>query len=316
MTSDLPPVPAAGGNSDSPRHPWSHRVFFGPDGLRVWTRLLIALSLFGLLLSLFFAAAFTIPAVRAILPSGKTAVVTPGLLLVTEGLQALAAVLSVLAMTLIEGRSFSDYGMPLRAVFGKRFWQGMPFGFAMLTLLIALIALAHGFSPGGWALGGRDAVRYALLYIAVFILVAIFEELSFRGYLQATLGSGIGFWPAAVILSVVFGALHLRNSGEALFGALTVGAFGLLCAFSLRRTGSIWFAIGLHVSWDWGETYFYSVPDSGVVASGHLLRSSFHGPDWLTGGTVGPEASVLTLLVLALSAAAIHFAFPTRRPSS
>jgi len=146
-------------------------------------------------------------------------------------------------------------------------------------------------------------------------VVAIFEEFSFRGYLQATLGSGIGFWPAAVILAVAFGGIHLRNPGEAKYGALMAGSFGLLAAFSLRRTGNIWFAIGMHAAWDWGETFFYSVPDSGMPAKGHLLNSSFHGPNWLTGGTVGPEASVFAFIVLALSAAAIHCLFPAKQRS-
>jgi hypothetical protein len=69
----------------------------------------------------------------------------------------------------------------------------------------------------------------------------------------------------------------------------------------------------MHAAWNWGETYFYSVPDSGMVAKGHLLNSSFHGPDWLTGGTVGPEASVFAFVVLALSAAAVHYLFPANR---
>ena len=223
--------------------------------------------------------------------------------------------LSAFVMTLIEKRSFADYGLPGKAAFGKRFWQGLPYGIAMLTLLMAFIAALHGFSLGGLALHGGEAARYAFLYLLAFLLVAIFEEFSFRGYLQATLGSGIGFWPAAIVLAIAFGAMHLGNTGEAAFGALMAGCFGLLAAFSLRRTGTIWFAIGMHAAWDWGETYFYSVPDSGQVASGHLLNSSLHGPNWLSGGTVGPEGSIFVFVVLALWAVAIHYMFPPTQRS-
>jgi CAAX protease family protein len=69
--------------------------------------------------------------------------------------------------------------------------------------------------------------------------------------------------------------------------------FGLFCCLTLHRTGNLWFAVGFHASWDWGESFFYSVPDSGEIAVGHLLSSTFHGPDWLTGGSVGPEGSVV-----------------------
>jgi hypothetical protein len=68
----------------------------------------------------------------------------------------------------------------------------------------------------------------------------------------------------------------------------------------LRRTGNLWFAVGFHAAWDWGETYFYSVPDSGMVARGHLLSSSMQGPLWLSGGSVGPEGSVLCFVVIAV----------------
>ena len=128
--------------------------------------------------------------------------------------------LAAFFMTLIEKRSFADYYLPPREAFGKRFWQGVPYGFAMVSLLIAVIAAFHGFSIEGVALDGGAIVKYGLLYAVGFFLVAFFEEFSFRGYMQSTLGSGIGFWPAAIILSILFGAIHLGNAGEAWFGAL------------------------------------------------------------------------------------------------
>jgi membrane protease YdiL (CAAX protease family) len=69
--------------------------------------------------------------------------------------------------------------------------------------------------------------------------------------------------------------------------------------FTVYRTGNLWFAVGFHAFWDWGQTYLYSVPDSGTMAPGHLMRPVFHGQDWLTGGTVGPEASVFCFVVIA-----------------
>jgi membrane protease YdiL (CAAX protease family) len=275
------------------------KFFFGPNGIRAGWRMLIAIALFVLFVFLMQAGVKRVPAFEAWRHSVPKGVFTPGIMLIAEGVQTLSLVLAVLVMTFIEGRSFADYGLPGKEAFGKRFWQGMPYGFAMITLMLALVALRYGF-----------------LYLIAFILTGIFEELSFRGYLQATLASATGFWPAAVVLAVGFGALHLRNLGEAPVGALSAGSFGLLCAFTLRRTGNIWFAIGMHTAWDWGETYFYGVADSGQLARGHLLNSSFLGPVWLTGGSVGPEGSVFVFVVLILSAAIIHFMFPARRIAS
>jgi len=90
------------------------------------------------------------------------------------------------------------------------------------------------------------------------------------------------------------------------------GSFGLVAAFALWRTGNLWFPIGMHASWDWGESYFYGTPDSGQLARGHFLNSSPHGPNWLSGGTVGPEGSWLVLAVLIIWVIAIHFLFPAK----
>ena len=144
------------------------------------------------------------------------------------------------------------------------------------------------------------------------VVSGVVEEAAFRGYMQATLAQEIGFWPAALALSICFGLINLRNPGEAKTGLLLAACFGLLAAFSLRRTGTIWFAIGMHAAWDWGETFFYSVPDSGMVSPGHLLSSSLHGPAWLSGGSVGPEGSALCFLTLAAVWIAFDRAYPKK----
>lgn len=307
---DAPP-PFGGAEPAQP----AHSFFSGPNGLRAGWRLLIAFAIFVPLSAGIGSALTHFPPLRAWVRAQKGGM-TPGLAIFSEGTVFLALMLTAFLMTRIEHRSFADYGLPLDQTFGKRFWQGMPVGFAMLSILMALIAAAHDFSLGHLALSAAGTFHYGLLYMLAFILVGLFEEFSFRGYLQATLASGIGFWPAAVVLAVAFGGIHLRNSGEAAFGALAAGCFGLVAALSLRRTGNLWFAIGMHAAWDWGETFFYSVPDSGITAQGHLLNSSFHGSRWVSGGSIGPEGSIFVLLVLGLWAVVIHYMFPpTAKPS-
>jgi hypothetical protein len=85
---------------------------------------------------------------------------------------------------------------------------------------------------------------------------------------------------------------------------LSAFSIGLFWCFTVRRTGSLWFAIGLHASWDYSESFIYSVPDSGLTATGHLLNSSLHGPRWLTGGSVGPEGGVLIFVIIIMMSAA------------
>jgi membrane protease YdiL (CAAX protease family) len=288
-------------------------IFMGPNGMRAGWRLLLFIFLW---LACIKAEGFTlkhIPGVDAWFKAQDPNAFTPPVAIFTEGIMLFALVVATALMALIEKRTYADYYLPMNQILGKRFWQGVPYGFAMLSLLLALIAALHGFSLGSVALSGADALKFGGLYGIAFLMVGLFEEFSFRGYMQSTLGPGIGFWPAAIVLSILFGAIHLGNSGEAWFGAAMAGSFGLLAAFALQRTGNIWFPIGMHAAWDWSETYFYGVPDSGFLAQGHFFNSSFHGPMWLTGGTVGPEGSVFAFVVLIAGGIGIHFIFPKKQ---
>jgi CAAX protease family protein len=291
-------------------HPMT-RVFWGPHGIRVGWRIVIAISLWTVFGSVLPIAVIWIPAVRTSLVEFlQSHILTPGVFFFGDGISAAAALLAALCMSRIERRSFAEYGLPAKAVFGKRVWQGMLHGFAMVSALIGLLVLLRGFTVAGLAVDAATAARYAILYLLASMVVAIFEEFTFRGYLQATLESATGFWPAAVALSIAFAAIHLGNPGETPVGVFMVGCFGLLAAFTLRRTGNICFAIGMHAAWDWGETFVYSVRDSGMAAKGTLLNATLHGPTWLTGGSAGPEGSLVVFGVLALSAFAIDRLFP------
>jgi hypothetical protein len=291
------------------------RIFLGPDGLRPIWRLAAAVALYNLLVFVIEALLATDPVIWTWMRTRSRAVLTPGAVLFSEGIRVVAAVATGDSMRRIENRSFADYGLPLGGAFGKRFWQGAAYGFALLTALMALIASLGGFSLGKVALDAAAATRYGALYLIAFLLVGFFEEATFRGYMQATLAQEIGFWPAALALSIWFGLLHVDNSGEAKTGLLLAGCFGLLAVFSLRRTGSIWFAIGMHAAWDWGESFVYGVPNSGVPAAGHLTAASLHGPVWLTGGSVGPEGSALVFAVIGLGALGLHILFPAAKKS-
>jgi uncharacterized protein len=170
----------------------------------------------------------------------------------------------------------------------------------------------HAFYFGHLALHGVRVLKFAVFWGVYFVLVGLFEEFLIRGYALYTLSRAIGFWPAAVVLSFVFGAIHWRNPGETWIGLLGVVAIGMFFCLTVRRTGNLWFAVGFHAFWDWGQSYLYSVPDSGTMEPGHLMRPSFEGPDWLTGGSVGPEASILCFLVIA----AVSVAFARRYPQA
>ncbi len=211
----------------------------------------------------------------------------------------LTAIVPGLAMARLEGRPFGDFGLPVRQAFRRNFWVGTAWGIASLSLLLLVIRVAGGYSFGSLALHGASIVKFALFYAVFFLFTGFAEEFLVRGYSQWILSRGMHFWPAAALLSAGFGALHSGNPGESKGGLIAAALIGFFFCLTLRRTGDLWWAVGFHMSWDWGESYLFSVPDSGGTMTGHLLNSSFHGPAWLTGGSVGPEGSLLVFVVIA-----------------
>jgi len=225
----------------------------------------------------------------------------------------LAAVAPSLALAVVERRPWGAYGLPGRTAFGKMFWVGALWGFGSISLLLAALYGARVLAVGELALHGLRALKFAAFWAGFFLMVGWYEEFLLRGYTQFALTRLIGFWPAAVVLSCVFSLIHLGNAGEQWPGLLAVWVIGFFLCLTLRRTGSLWFAVGFHAAWDWGETFVYSVPDSGTVFPGHLLQASLHGPRWLTGGMVGPEGSLLCFVVIGVAWAGFRWVYPETR---
>jgi membrane protease YdiL (CAAX protease family) len=265
-------------------------VFAGPAGLYPGTRWLIYLAMGGALLLLFGAV------MHFVHPSAGGPVWWQ---MVTEAGMLLAAITPGFVMARFEGVPFGTFGLPKQDAFRRNFWVGALWGIASLTVLMVALRMVGAFTVGTLALHGGRIAKFAAYYAVFFLITGFFEEFLLRGYSQWVLTKGMHFWPAAALLSVTFGALHGGNPGEAKIGLVAVVVIGMFFCLTLRRTGNLWWAVGFHMSWDWGESFLYSVPNSGTVARGHLLNSSFHGPVWLTGGTVGPEGSYLVFALLA-----------------
>jgi membrane protease YdiL (CAAX protease family) len=280
---------------------YARTLFFGSEGLRPGWGLALYVAMFFLLRWL------------AILWAGSLDLGPAGWLwsmMVEEFGVFLAAVIPAVVLARIERRPWSAYGLPLRNSFSKLFWLGAVWGFGGISLLLGILYGLHAFHLGHLALHGLRVEKFAAFWAVMFLLVGLFEEFLLRGYSQFTLTRGIGFWPAALVLSCAFGLIHLGNGGEQWPGLLAAGFIGLFFCLTLRRTGNLWFAVGFHAAWDWGETFFYAVPDSGTIFPGHLLQSSLHGSRWLTGGSVGPEGSVFCFVVIALLGIAFDRMYP------
>ena len=289
-----------------PREGILSKIFLNDKGLRAGWRLLIYAAFVA---GLGFGGGLVLR--QFVRPSHG--VFSPGYMFIQEAFSFSVIFAAAVIMAQIERRSVGVYGLPIRGAFGKLFWQGCLIGLVEVSALVGLIAAFDGYSFGGLAIHGRELLRWGILWAVFFVFVGLFEEFLFRGYTQYTLADGIGFWPAAVVLSCSFGAVHLGNPGEGWVGAAGVVAIGLIFAFALRRTGNLGLCVGWHASFDFGETFLYSVPNSGIVFQGHLSNASLHGAKWLTGGTVGPEGSIFSFLTMGILAVAIHLLFPAKK---
>ncbi len=280
-------------------------LFFNERGLRAGWRLLVYLLL------VLVGGAILLMGLRVFLTPKRG--VPSEMILLSEEVVGFGLVYgAALVMSRLESRPAGVYGLPMSEALGGKFWLGLLFGLLEVSLLVGLIGAFGGYSFGSLALHGNEIVQWGLFHLLLFFFVGLFEEFLFRGYMQYTLADGIGFWPAAILLSVAFGGVHLGNPGEGWVGAAGVVVVAFFFCFTLKRTGSLWYAVGLHASFDWGETYLYSVPNSGTTMQGNLSHAVLHGPTWLTGGTVGPEGSVFCFVTMGLQFLVVMWLFPKK----
>jgi membrane protease YdiL (CAAX protease family) len=170
---------------------------------------------------------------------------------------------------------------------GVNFWWALAAVGAICLYLVA--------SPGASGAGG-------IYIVAAAGLLPCF-------WLERSESPGRSFWQAAWASSVGFGFIHTFNRGENWLGILAAAVIGFVFCVSVYVTGSAWWAIGCHATWDWAESYFYGTADSGFYARGHLLTSIPAGPALWSGDGAGPEGSILvlpTILVLLAALFLLH----------
>ncbi|HEY6348815.1 MAG TPA: type II CAAX endopeptidase family protein [Candidatus Angelobacter sp.] len=269
------------------------KIFFNSRGLRAGWRLIIFVGIFA---GLAFLAGWIVSGVFHL--QERPALDPVGF--ISDELQALIQVLvATWIMARIERRPFHDYGIPVRNAFGRDFWVGLAWGLACTAALVGLIAAFGGYRIDGLAIHGNALWSFLGLWIIANLLIGFTEELMFRGYLLATLADGIGFWAAAILVSAGFGALHYflkpHERWEDFASTALLGLFGCL---TLRRTGSLAFIIGFHAAFDFANFFLWSGQNAGSYAVGHLLETRWQGPQWLTGGLLGPEASWMVFVVI------------------
>ena len=282
--------------------PRRNPIFFNYRGIRSGWRLLVwfGLSLGGLI------AALIVLVIIYMLSSGMKGLTgaTPPvwLLLVSSGLFFVPIFLAAVVVALtMEHRPVGSLGLGFHSRWLRELAQGCALGAALLSSVMLILVCLGAYRIQGFNEGFMPALGWGLAMAAGFVGVGLFEEFLFRGYALQNLMDGIGR-PAAVVIScLLFAAVHCSNPGENPAGILEVLLGGILLLVLILRTRSLWMAVGLHAAWDWTQNFLFGVADSGMVLPGGLLRSTAHGPTWLSGGAAGPEGSVIALLINGLA---------------
>lgn len=219
---------------------------------------------------------------------------------------AVSSLLVAFVLVRIERRGFSWFGLPWRLQALPPFFWGLLASGGMVTALFGVIVLSSHASVDGLALRGGELRNYLWLWVGAMTLVGFAEELFYRGYALRALAGSVGFWPAAVVTSVLFGAVHFfLKPMETIADILNIIALALFICFTIRRSGTIWFGIGFHAAFDFFALSLYGAPNTGnngLPLPDHILKTHIGGPAWLTGGPQGLEASWL-LIPLIIGAA-------------
>jgi membrane protease YdiL (CAAX protease family) len=175
---------------------------------------------------------------------------------------------------------------------------GLLTGFVLFSGMTGIVALLGGFE----VLGLRGDARGIWTWLAIAVVSGVIEETLFRGILQRHLEAVFGSWIALAITSALFGLGHIFNPDATWFAAFAIAVeAGILLGAAYMLTRRLWLAIGIHAAWNFTQGWVFSVPVSGGDAPLGLLITRRVGPDWLTGGDFGLEASVVAMVVATLA---------------
>jgi membrane protease YdiL (CAAX protease family) len=183
-----------------------------------------------------------------------------------------------------------------------------------MGLIVAVLWAAGAWSGALASISVAESAGMILLAALLWLVQPAHEEGLHRGYAFVQLSRALSFWPAAAIFSLLFVWGHVGHEGATPISLAFAGLYTLVAAYSLLRTGSLWFALGFHGAWNFTQSFVFGLANSGGGPPQALITSRLQGPPLLTGGSAGPEGSLLAFAAIVVLAAVVRFGLP-RRPS-
>ncbi len=192
--------------------------------------------------------------------------------------------------------------------------RGLPLAIVGMVLAVLMFAIVYAVLFGAKAAvwQGFGSTYWLVGMAAMAIVSGVCEELIFRAAIYRITEDMFGTTIALVISAVVFGLVHLANPHATLIAGIAIALeAGILLGAAYAATRNLWFPIGIHIGWNFAEGGIFGASVSGGRAGHGLLNIPLSGPDWLTGGGFGPEASAVTIVVC--TAAGLYFVIQTIR---
>lgn len=170
---------------------------------------------------------------------------------------------------------------------------GAGIGAILFAIVVALAAILDVYN----IIGGGSLDQLPNILLAAVIVPALLEEMLFRGILFRWIEEFAGSWAALALTSALFGIAHIYNPNATWFSSFAIAVeAGVLLGGAYMLTRSLWMPIGLHAAWNFTQGFVFDVPVSGVDSQG-MVEARLSGPEILSGGQFGLEASLLALLV-------------------
>lgn len=201
----------------------------------------------------------------------------------------------------LEGKQFKDIGFISIKNDVKGLIWGLLLGAGTMTIIFIFL-LASGNIQLKESLLKPNLTASTLWGIALYVIVALNEEIMCRGYIQTTLNQMGRPWLSAVITSALFSVLHLGNPNVKILGLLNIFIIGLVFSYMYIRTKSLWMPIGYHFTWNYFQGNVFGFPVSGTTQSKGIYNIGTVNENILTGGSFGPEAGIVATVVIIIGA--------------
>lgn len=278
-----------------------NRFLYNRHGLlRVaWRTILFGLCCIVVLIGVMIAIGPLIAGTGELTQEANLSELPPSLMILFNvSMSAILFGVSVLMVRVFDKRPIAGIGLGFHSRWNVELGAGLILGALFITAVVILQTVCGTVVLSWPGLGAGFLFREFFVYLLLFATVAFLEELLFRGYLLQLFAEGLGKVGAALLLSIPFGIAHVFNEGGTIIGAVATGAAGLLLCLAYFRTRSLWLPIGMHITWNFTMAWIYSLPVSGETLPAPPFRATVSGPDWITGGSFGPEGSLFAFLAI------------------